>query len=247
MPTAPLLAESLRVPAERATRHWTAVRYARQTWAVVRRDALAELRTRETVVGMVVFALLILLVFSFAFDLQPNTPPEVLSGVLWSAILFSGMLGIGRSFAADRERGTLDGLLLAPVDRSAIYLARLIGNIALMLLTEMVTLPAAGLLFNAPVWRGGVLEAVALGTVGFAVVGTLFAAIAANVRARDVLLPVLLLPVTVPIIIASVEETAAALAGPSLLATLPWERLSLGYAALFLIMSLTLFEHICAE
>lgn len=219
-------------------------RYLRQVGVMIRVETLGELRTRETPVAMVVFALLVLLIFSFAFDLRPGTPPDVLSGVLWSAIIFSGLLGIGRGFAAERERGTLDGLLLAPVDRSAIFLARLVGNVLLMLVTEVIALPASGVLFNVPVWRPALLLSVVLGTLGFAVVGTLFAVIAANSRARDVLLPVLLLPVSVPIVIASVAQTAAALAGPTLIAAFPWNRLTVAYIVLFFILGMLLFEHV---
>ena len=125
--------------------------------------------------------------------------------------------------------------------------ARLAGNLVLMLSMEVVALPLAGLLFNLPIWRPAFLLTVGLGTLGFAVVGTLFAAIAVNSRARDVLLPVLLLPVSVPIVIASVEETAAVLGGPTLIAALPWNRLTLGYTALFLIMGMVLFEHVLDE
>jgi heme exporter protein B len=214
---------------------------------MIRASTVAELRTRETPVAMIIFALLVLLIFSFAFDLRPGTPPDVLSGVLWSSILFAAMLGLGRGFVSERERGTLDGVLLAPVDRSALYLAHLVNNLLLMLVMEAVILPAAGILFNLPVWRPELLLAVLLGSVAFAVVGTLFAAIAANSRARDVLLPILLLPVSVPIVIASVEQTASVLAGPALLAAFPWTRLTLGYAVLFFILSLLLFEHVLEE
>jgi heme exporter protein B len=230
-----------------ATDRPAAPRYLRQVGVMIRAEILAELRARETPVAMVVFALLVLLIFSFAFDLRPGTPPEVLSGVLWSAILFSSMLGLGRGFAAERERGTLDGLLLAPVDRSAIYLARLADNMLLMLVMEAVILPATAMFFNIPVWQPALLLTVFLGTLAFAIVGTLFAVIAANSRARDVLLPVLLLPVSVPIVIASVEQTAAVLAGPTLLAAFPWTRLTVGYALLFFIISMLLFEHVLDE
>jgi heme exporter protein B len=222
-------------------------RFVRQTLTVVRRDVLATWRQRDTPVSMVVFALLVLLIFSFAFDLSPDTPPETISGVLWSALIFGGMLGLGRAFAADREQGTLDGLLLAPIDRSAIYLARLINTVLLMLVMEVVTLPAAAFLFNVPVWRPQVVLAVLLGTLGFATVGTLFAAIAANSRARDVLLPVLLLPAAMPIILASVEETTAGLSTPSLLASPPWINLSVAYCVLFLIIGMITFEFVCDE
>lgn len=221
--------------------------YLRQVAVMIRAETLTELRARETPVAMVVFALLVLLTFSFAFDLRPGTPPAVLSGVLWSAILFAGMLGFGRGFATERERGTLDGLLMTPVDRSAIFLARLTGNVLLMAVMELVILPATAILFNIPAWRPALLVTVVLGTVGFAVVGTLFAVMAANSRARDVLLPVLLLPVSVPIVISSVEQTASVLAGPSLIPSLPWMRLTIGYVLLFFIMSMLLFEHVLDE
>jgi len=247
MEPASMVTDSAAPALVKAAKPSPALRYFRQVGVMIRADTLAELRRRETPVAMVVFSLLVLLIFSFAFDLRPGTPPDVLSGVVWSAILFSGMLGLGRGFAAERERGTLDGLLLAPVDRSAIYLARLVDNLLLMLVMEVVTLPAAAIFFNMPVWRPALLLAVFLGTLAFAIVGTLFAVIAANSRARDVLLPVLLLPVSVPIVIASVEQTAAVLSGPTLLAAFPWTRLTVGYAVLFFIISMLLFEHVLDE
>jgi heme exporter protein B len=213
---------------------------------LVWRDLVAEYRSREIVVGGIVFALLTLVVFNFAIDLRLETAAEVAPGILWIGFAFAGMLAFGRSFAAERERGTLDGLLLAPIDRGAIYLARATTNTILMGIVELVSLPIFVALYNVRAAWGDLLLTTALGTIGFTGVGTLMAAIAANTRAREVMLPILLLPLTVPVLIATVKATAIAL-GARPVEPLPWLQLLLGFDVIVVAASFLVFEYILDE
>lgn len=215
-------------------------------WALVWRDLLAEYRTREVLGGGIVFALLTLVVFNFAVDLQPESATDLAPGILWIGFAFAGMLSFGRSFAAERERGTLDGLLLAPIDRGAIYLARALTNTILMGVVELVSLPVFVGLYNLRVAWGELLLTTALGTIGFTGAGTLVAAIAASTRAREVMLPVLLLPLTVPVLIASVKATAIAL-GARPVETLPWLQLLAGFDVIVVATSFVVFEYVLEE
>lgn len=196
--------------------------------------------------GGIVFALLTLVVFNFAIDLRLEAAEEVAPGILWIGFAFAGMLAFGRSFAAERERGTLDGLLLAPIDRGAIYLARAITNTILMGIVELVSLPIFVALYNVRAAWGELLLTTALGTIGFTGAGTLVAAIAANTRAREIMLPLLLLPLTVPVLIASVKATAVAL-GARPAEQLPWIQLLLGFDVIVVATSFLVFEYILDE
>jgi heme exporter protein B len=215
-------------------------------WALVWRDLLAEYRTREVLGGGIVFALLTLVVFNFAIDLQPDSVADLAPGILWIGFAFAGMLAFGRSFASERERGTLDGLRLAPIDRGAIYLARTITNTLLMATVELVSLPVFVALYNVRVAWGELLLATALGTIGFTGAGTLVAAIAAGTRARELMLPLLLLPLTVPVLIASVKATAIAV-GARPAETLPWLQLLAGFDVVVVATSFVVFEYLLEE
>jgi heme exporter protein B len=213
---------------------------------LVWRDLIVEWRTREIVSGGVAFALLVLVVFNFAIDLRVDNAADVAPGILWLGFAFAGMLGFGRSFAADRDRGTLDGLLLAPVERGVIYLARMISNTVFMGIVEVVTLPAFVALYGVRLAWGEALLTVLLGTIGFAACGTLVAAIAANTRAREVLLPLLLLPLAVPVLIASVKATGIAM-GARPVEELPWLQLLGGFDVILVATSYLVFEYVVEE
>jgi heme exporter protein B len=223
--------------------------YMRQLRTLIWKDLLVEARGRETVIAGAVFALLILVIFSFAFDLRVENVAAVAPGVLWVTITFAGVLSLGRAFARKRDRRTLDGLLLAPVDRSALYLAKVLTSIASMLVVEAVALPAFIGLFNLVVDLPLLVLSLLLGTLGLAGVGTLFAAIAAHTRAREVLLPLLLFPVQVPVILATVKSTGAAIRMPGLdpPEVGQWLGLLVAYDALFLALSVVLFEYAIEE
>jgi heme exporter protein B len=216
--------------------------FAVQVGALLWKDLVAEWRTRELLGGMVVFGLLTLVIFNFAFDLRVDNVGQIAPGVLWVAFTFAGVLGLGRSFVREKDQATLDGLLLAPVDRGAIYLAKLLGNLLFMLATEAICLPVFTAFFNFGVITPLLLATAALGTLGFAAVGTLFSAMAANTRARDVLLPLLVFPICVPVVIAAVEATALTLSGSPVAAGLRWLGLLGAFDLIFVILCFSVFE-----
>jgi heme exporter protein B len=223
--------------------------FGTQLRSLVWKEALVEARGRETVLAGGVFALLVLVIFNFAFDLRVENVAAVAPGVLWVTVTFAGVLSLGRSFARERDRRTLDGLLLAPVDRSALYLAKVLGNCGSMLVVEVIAVPAFIGLFNVSVALPLLVAGLLLGTLGLAGVGTLFAAIAAHTRAREVLLPLLLFPIQVPVILATVKTTGAAIRVPGV--EPPdigqWLGLLIAFDALFLSLSVLLFEHVIEE
>jgi heme exporter protein B len=216
---------------------------------LVWKDLLVEARGRETVLAGAVFALVVLVIFNFAFDLRVENVAAVAPGVLWVTVTFAGVLSLGRSFARERDRRTLDGLLLAPFDRSALYLAKVFTSVVSMLVVEAVALPAFIALFNVVVDLPLLILSLVLGTLGLAGVGTLFAAIAAHTRAREVLLPLLLFPVQVPVILATVKSTAAAIHMPGLdpPEVAQWLGLLVAFDALFLSLSVVLFDYAIEE
>lgn len=175
------------------------------------KDLRIEARSKEFVVPVATFALLMLLVFNFAFDMDTASGRDVAPAALWMAFLLAGLLGFGRSFAMEREEGALDSVLLAPVDRSTLYLAKLAVNAMLVFFVQALMVPLFGLLFDLPVLDPSVLISLVLGTIGYAALGTLYSSALANLRSREVALPLLLLPVAIPIVIAVVAATSEAM------------------------------------
>jgi heme exporter protein B len=224
-------------------------RFWNQLRALVWKDVLVEARARESVVAGAVFALLVLVIFNFAFDLRVENVAAVAPGVLWVTVTFAGILNLGRAFARERDRRTLDGMLLAPIDRSALYLAKVVNNLGSMLVVELIAVPAFIGLFNVVVNLPLLVLALLLGTLGLAGVGTLFAAIAAHTRAREVLLPLLLFPVQVPVILATVKSTGAAIRVPGIEPPEigQWLGLLVAFDALFLGLSVVLFDYVIEE
>jgi heme exporter protein B len=221
--------------------------FASQVATIVRKDLLLEFRRRELVVSTLVFALLVIVVFNFAFDLRVENLGAIGPGALWVAVFFAGILNVGRTLLLERERGGWEGLLLAPLEPGVMYVAKLVGNVVFMLLVEVLLLPAFAALYNLPVLDWGVLWILALGTVGFAAVGTLFSALSANSRAREVMLPVLLFPVLVPVIIATVRATAERVSPNPAMGSAPWASLLLTFDVLFVIGGYLLFDHVLEE
>lgn len=223
--------------------------YLSQLRALLWKELLIEARGRESVVAGGVFALLVLVVFNFAFDLRVQDTASVAPGVLWVTVTFAGVLSLGRSFSRERDRQTLDGLLLAPMDRSAIYLAKVAAVVVAMAAIQVVLVPAFVGIFNLRVDLPPLALALLLGTVGYASVGTLFAAMAAHTRAREVMLPLLLFPVQVPVILATVKALGAAIQVPGLAAPEVghWLGLLVGFDLLFLALSTLLFDYAIGE
>ena len=230
-----------------AAREGPRVRYVQQVGALLWKDLAIELRTRDTIAAMLVFGVLSLTVFNFAFELRAESLVLVAPGVLWVAVLFAGTLGLGRAYSHERERGSLEGLLLCPVDRSAIYIAKLLANLAYLALAEAVLLPVFEAFFGVEALQPGVVAVILLGTVGFASVGTVFGAMAVNTRAREVMLPILLLPVLVPVIIGSVKATGILLDGRPWSDTWVWVNLLIVFDVVYVAASFALYEYVLED
>src|ERR671919_740637 len=187
--------------------------FLRAIFAIVWKDLRAEFRSFELVSAMLVFSLLVILIFNFALELDIKTRQSVTAGVLWTTFAFAGTLGLNRSMAIEKDRGCLDGLLLAPVDRSAIYFGKVISNLAFMLIVELIVLPVYSVLYAVNLFQPGLLLVILLGSIGYTAVGTLLAAMAVQTRTRDILLPILLFPVVIPVILAAVKASGGFLNG----------------------------------
>jgi heme exporter protein B len=213
---------------------------------VVWKDLLVERRSKETLNAVFFFGLLLLFLFQFALGPDRERLAGVLPGVLWLGFILSGLLALGRTFLVEREHDCWEGLLLAPGDKSAIYLGKLAGNLAVMAVVETLVLGLFVVFFDIDLTRAfpGLLVVVALGTLGLAAVGTLFAAMTAHVRAREVLFPVLLLPVQVPVLLGAVKATEALLAGEPLGAVAHWIKLLAAADVVYVVIGLLTFDAI---
>jgi heme exporter protein B len=216
--------------------------FLRKILAIVHKDIIAELRTKEMLSSMFVFALLVIVIFNFAFELRVANVKQIAPGVLWVTFTFAGMLGLNRSFILEKDKGCLEGLLLTPVDRSAIYFGKMLGNLIFMSVVEAIVL-----LFNPPLFSPALIVIIVLGTLGFAGVGTLFSAIAVHTRAREVMLPVLLFPIVVPLMIAAVKITGGLLDGQPFSEMRNWLNLLVGFDIIFLIVSYMTFDYVVEE
>ncbi len=224
--------------------------FLQTVWLVVRKDLTVEVRSRELAYTTLFFAVSCVLVFSFAFVREGRALTDAAAGILWIAIAFAGTLALGRAFERERQAETLRALLLAPAPRPAIYVGKLLGIVALLIAAEAVLVPLVALLFQAPLlahpfWLTAIIV---LGTIGFAAVGTLFAAMLVRARSRDVLLPVLLYPITIPVIIAGVRATAALLEPELDLAIVRfWMALLLTFDVVFVTLALWTFEPLMTD
>jgi heme exporter protein B len=221
----------------------------RRTWAMTWKDVTVELRARERVNAMLFFAALVLFVFNFALGPDREKLQEAAPGLLWLAFLFTGMLGLGRSFQAERENECFEELLLTPGDRESIFFGKLAGNVLFMVMAEALILPLFGILYNLDIWAyiPSLALVALLGTVGFSTLGTLLAAMTAHLRAREVMLPLLLFPLTVPVILGSVRATEGILLGAGLGAVSHWIKLLAGFDLISLVVSPLAFEFVLEE
>jgi heme exporter protein B len=221
--------------------------FLRALWAVVWKDLAAEMRSRELLSAMLVFALLVIFIFNFALELEPGTSASVTSGVLWVTFAFAGTLGLTRSMAMEKDRGCLDGLLLAPVDRSAIYFGKALGNLVFILLVAVIVLPVYSILYNINLFIPGLLVVILLGSIGYVAVGTLLSSMAVQARTRDVLLPILLFPVVIPILIAAVKGSSGFIAGFEMSEIWPYLNLLIVYDVVFIAIAFMVFDYVVEE
>ncbi|OKY77203.1 MAG: ABC-type transport system involved in cytochrome c biogenesis permease component [Candidatus Methanohalarchaeum thermophilum] len=225
------------------------MKYLKKAFNVFWKDLIIELRSKEMINTMIIFSILVVLISSFAFgQMSTEALDQIAPGVLWIAFIFAGMLGIGRSFISEKDQNCLRGNMLAPVDWSAIYIGKTIGNLFFMLIMELITLIIFVVIFDF----GKILTKLPkltiillLGTLGFVSVGTLLSAISVNTKTREMLLPVLLFPVTIPVILPVVESTSQLITQePNIL---PWIRILTAYDIIFFVLSALIFNYVVEE
>jgi len=221
--------------------------FVRSLTAIIWKDLAAELRSRELISAMLVFALLVILIFNFSLELDAQARSSVTAGVLWVTFAFAGTIGLNRSMAMEKDRGCLDGLLLAPVDRSAIYFGKAIGNLIFMLIVEAIVLPVYSILYSVNLFQPGLLLVILLGSIGYVAVGTLLSSMAVQTRTRDVLLPILLFPLVIPVMIAAVKASTGFLQGMQMADISPWINLLIVYDVIFVAVAFMVFDFIVEE
>jgi len=224
--------------------------FFRTAWLVLRKDVAIEVKSLEVLTTTLFFAIACVLIFAFAFVKNGQAPEDAAAGILWIAIAFSGTLALGRTFERERYAETLRALLLAPAPRPALYVGKLLGMLALLASAEVLLVPLIAFLFQAALFSRPVLLVgiLAGGTVGFSAVGTLFAAMLVRARSRDVLLPILLYPITIPVIIGGVRGTAALLASPvDEPSAIMWIGILAAFDVVFVTLSLWTFEPLMTE
>jgi heme exporter protein B len=217
------------------------------TFAIVRKDLAAELRSFELVSAMLVFSLLVIIIFNFALELDVKVRQSVTAGVLWTTFAFAGTLGLNRSMSTEKDRGCMDGLLLAPVDRSAIYFGKAISNLVFMLIVEAFVLPIYSMLYNVNLFRLDLLGVILLGSIGYTAVGTLLSAMSVQTRTREVLLPILLFPVAIPVLLAAVKVSNGLLAGAAFSEVLTPFNILVVYDLVFIAVAFMLFDYVVEE
>ena len=219
------------------------IQLLRPIGVLVWKDILLELRSRELVVSVLVFGLVVIVVFNFALNVTPQRVAAVAPGILWIAFAFAGVLAMNRAFAREKEQGGLDGLLLTPVSRDSIFLGKAAASFLFMLLVEAILLPIFAGLLNFSAVSFTLVLTIVLATAGFALVGTLFAAIAVQTKSREILLPVLFFPVILPVIVGAVEATKLAIGGESIVGKRTLAAPDWGFRrSVFSIMSLGFFD-----
>jgi len=223
--------------------------YFTQVRCILWKDFLTEIKTGELFSSMFVFALLVILIFVFSVDLSLVQAGEVGPGVLWVAVLFSGTLGLNRSFTLEKENSGLQGLMLAPVDRSAIYFGKMLSNLIFFLIMEAFILPVFMVFFNLDLLPnlGPLLFVLLIGTLGFSALGTLLSSLASNLKTREIMLPLLLYPLMVPVAIGAVRLTAQVLKGGPLSDMMNWIALILCFDVIYLAVSIMTIDHILED
>ncbi|MBI4180399.1 MAG: heme exporter protein CcmB [Chloroflexi bacterium] len=219
----------------------------RKVIAITWKDALSEMRTREIIFSVLVFTLLVIVIFNFAFGTSQEVIVLVAPGSLWVTFAFAGVLSLNRAFIPEKEQGCLEGLMACPISREIIYVGKVVSSLLFMLIIEAIALPIFAFLFNLPMLSLQVITITVLTTVGFVAVGTLFSALAVNTKAREMVLPILFLPIVVPIIIGAVEASGLALAGESWASFSSWLGIIVAFDAIFLVASFLVFAFVVEE
>ncbi len=221
----------------------------KKIWAIVWKDIITELRTKELFSSMFTFALLIIVIFNIAFDFSAELVPVAAPAILWVSFTFAGVLGLSRSFALEKDADAIQGLLLTPTDRSLIFFGKMLGNLIFVFVVELIILPLFVLFFNYDLSNHllPLLLIIFLGTIGFVSVGTLFSAIALSTKLREVLLPILLFPVIIPVIASSVKLTTAIMDGKTIVHALSAFKVLVSFDIVFVVVCAVIFEYVLEE
>ena len=217
------------------------------TFAILRKDMLAEMRSRELLSVMGLFALLSVLIFSFALEMDREARETAISGVIWVTVAFASIIGLNRSMSAEREQGSFDALLLAPVDRSALFLGKFLGNFVVVLLVGLILLPLGTLLYNITLITPWVLAILVLGILGISATGTLLAAMTSQTRARDALLSIAMLPIVLPVLLAAVRATTSIISGDPIETWSSWPQILVMVDLIYLVLCFVTFGFVIEE
>ncbi|HEY0808933.1 MAG TPA: heme exporter protein CcmB [Longimicrobiales bacterium] len=222
---------------------------SRRIGAILWKDFTSERRTKANFNAVLFMAVLTLILFGFALGPETQALRDAAGGVMWLTILFSGVLAFNRSYEQELEGGSMDSLLLYPGQRRSIFVGKVIANLAFVLLVEVVLVPLATILYDLPMWRvaGQLAGVLILGTIGFVTLGTFYAAMASRIRAREVMLPLLLFPMLIPLLVGAVEATTAMLAGDVMGDSRVWVRLMVIFDAIFIVICLWAFDFVIEE
>lgn len=221
--------------------------YISRIATIVWKDILHELRTKEVALSVLVFSLTMMVLFHFAFETESENIETIASGILWVTFAFAGVLSQNRTFALEKERGCLDGLMLCPVDREVIYFGKMLASFLYMLIIELIVLPVFLILFDMPILVPEIAVVAILATIGFSAVGTLFSAVAANTKAREIMLPILFYPIIIPVLILAVSATGEIFDGGSWGGVLSYLGMLAAFDAVFLTISALVFEYVLEE
>jgi len=215
--------------------------------AVAWKDTLSELRTKETIPAVLVFVLLVMVILNFAFGASLEATRLAAPGILWTTFVFAGILSLNRSFVLEMEDGCLEGLLACPVGREVIYMGKMLSSLVFMLIIEAIALLAFAFLFNLAVFSLKFLVVTLLATVGFVAAGTLFSALSANTKMRELILSILFLPIVIPVIISAVKASGLAISGGAWSSLAPWLQLMAAFDVIFVVVSVLVFDFVIEE
>ncbi len=221
--------------------------FFRVVFAIVRKDLRAELRSRELISAMVLFALLSVLIFSFALELDRQAREEAVTGVLWVTIVFASVLGLNRSLAMERDQGNFDAMLLAPIERAAIFFGKLVGNFIFTLAVGLLLLPLMTILFNFTLLQSWLILVLLLGTLGVSTIGTLLATMTVQTRARETLLPIVMLPLALPVLMAAVKASTGILNRLPEAEWMAWAQILAVINVVYLTLCYLLFGYVIEE
>ena len=223
--------------------------YFKKVFLIAGKDLRIEFRSKEKIYSMILFSLLVMVIFNFAFEPGAEYIKDVAPGILWVAFIFAASLGLSRSFILEKEEDCMQGLMLSPLDRSGIYLGKVIGNFIFTMTIELISLPFFAVFFNLSLTAAlpPLMIVIVLATFGFIAVGTLFSALSVGIRGGDMILPLLLFPMQVPVIISAVKSTGMIMAGSGIEMYSQWLKLLVAFDIIFFVASFVIFEYLIEE